>query len=76
MNDVYTLRTFDLPQPHGAIVTATEQTAAVGGKGQAVHHSAMALQRDLQERNQKWEVMGSDMPTDGRCLPHALSVYL
>ena len=23
----------------------------------------------------KWEVMGSDMPPDGRCLPQAFSVY-
>ncbi len=34
-----------VPQTHGAIVTATEQAAAVGGESQAVHHGAMALQR-------------------------------
>ena len=34
--------------------------------GDPLHRSAPSLPRDLQERNQKWEVMGSDMPTDGR----------
>ena len=38
------LRTYDLPQPQGAIVTATEQVTAIGGEGQAVHIAAMSLQ--------------------------------
>src|SRR5437588_8605657 len=30
---------------------------------------------DPYERNQAWEVMGSDMPPDGRCLPRVFPVY-
>src|SRR5205823_14149666 len=38
------LRTFDIPQPQSPVVTATEQAAAVGGKGQAIHLGSMSLQ--------------------------------
>ena len=44
LHHTHALRTFDLPQPQGAIVTATEQVTAIGGEGQAVHVAAMPLQ--------------------------------
>src|SRR2546423_3511531 len=40
------LRTFDIPQTQSPVVTATEQAAAVGGKGQAIHLGSMSLQQD------------------------------
>src|SRR5438270_2417235 len=45
LQDAYTLPTLHVPQPQRAIVTATEQAAAVGGESQTVHHGAMSLQR-------------------------------
>src|SRR5207247_6424770 len=44
LHHTHALRTYDLPQPQGAIVTATEQVAAIWGEGQAVHNGAMTLQ--------------------------------
>ena len=38
------LRTFDIPQTQSAVVTSTEQAAAVGGEGQAIHLGSMSLQ--------------------------------
>src|SRR5438045_7117114 len=38
------LRTFDIPQTQSPVVTATEEAAAVGGKGQAIHLGSMSLQ--------------------------------
>ena len=38
------LRTFDIPQTQSPVVTATEQAAAVGGKGQAIHLGSMSRQ--------------------------------
>ena len=38
------LRTFDIPQTQSAVVTSTEQAAAVGGEGQTIHLGSMSLQ--------------------------------
>ncbi len=43
--------------------------------GEPLHRRAPFLPRDPPAPGQQWEVMGSNMPTAGRCLPQALSVY-
>ena len=48
LHHTHALRTFDLPQPQSAIVTATEEVAAIGGEGQTVHITAMSVQHGPQ----------------------------
>src|SRR5258707_205303 len=42
--DAHTLSTFHVPSPYGAIFTATQQTAAIGGEGDRVHVGGMPMQ--------------------------------
>src|SRR5205823_14168292 len=44
LEDAHALPPLHFPQPQRAILTPTEQAAAVGREGQAVHRGAMALQ--------------------------------
>ena len=45
LHDAHALPTRHIPQPQGAIFTATEQAATVGCEGQAGHGGGMSLQR-------------------------------
>src|SRR5258707_15421058 len=45
LHDTYPLPALHAPHPQGAIVTATEQAAAVRREGQTMHTSGMPVQR-------------------------------
>jgi hypothetical protein len=48
-----------------------------GGFEEAMYslEASLALLHDPQAPSQEWEVMGSDMPSEGRCLPSIFPVY-